>query len=88
MRYRLRTLVVLTMFGPPALAGAWWLLPHTLLLVAMLYFATAAIYFAAWWRSVCREAAEVRRFSLRIELGQPRNGSNLIAHDPRQNHNP
>jgi hypothetical protein len=68
MQYRLRTLVIATTIGPPILAVVWWLLPHTLPLVATLYFATAAIYFAAWWQSVCREAEKSRQLSLKNEL--------------------
>jgi hypothetical protein len=41
MQYRLRTLLLLTAIGPPALAATWFALPY-LPILAMLFFLLAA----------------------------------------------
>ena len=61
MRYRLRTLVILTALGPPVLAMAWWTAiwlgenPFVFALVAVLaYLATWLIGPIAWYRELVK----------------------------------
>ncbi len=56
MRFRLRTLMILLAMGPPALAGAWYLVPHRSVgwaLCAMLV--ALAVCLTMFWLSLVNE---------------------------------
>ena len=72
MQYRLRTLLFVLGFAPPVLALVWWAIPYGLPWIATAYFLAASLYFGAWARSVCRDAAEGERLSLQNEAARQR----------------
>jgi hypothetical protein len=68
MRFRLRTLVILTAVGPPLLAVVWWALPNALTLFAVLWTLMFLTCLSVGWFRIRRDAEEVERLSLENEL--------------------
>jgi hypothetical protein len=66
MRFRLRTLLILSIFGPPILAGVWFTLPASA--PAILWTAPGLIWFLVRWRALADAARRVKRTRLEAEL--------------------
>jgi predicted secreted protein len=67
MRYRLRTLIILTALAPPVLAGLWFM-THSI--AGMLAWALFAAFFAFWYWQLCISQAMHLRTA-----GNPNNDS-------------